>query len=77
MADGDDEATASLLSAGANVNHLSKQYDWASPTILAAQEGSLDPNPSPSPSPNPYPNPDQHPIPNQALQPQLEPEPQP
>ena len=42
VADGDDEATASLLSAGANVNHLSKQYDWASPTILAAQEGSLD-----------------------------------
>ena len=42
VADGDAEATAALLAAGANVNHLSVQHDWASPAILAAQEGSLD-----------------------------------
>ena len=37
VADGDAEATAALLAAGANVNHLSVQHDWASPAILAAQ----------------------------------------
>ena len=42
VADGDSEATAALLAAGANVNHLSVQHDWASPAILATQEGSLD-----------------------------------
>ena len=42
VADGDSEATASLLAEGANVNHLSAELDWASPTIVAAQEGSLD-----------------------------------
>ena len=42
VADGDDEATARLLEEGANVNHLSADHDWASPVIVAAQEGSLE-----------------------------------
>ena len=41
VADGDDEATAALLAQGANHNHLSVDHDWASPLIVAAQEGSL------------------------------------
>ena len=42
VADGDAEATAALLTAGANVNHLSVENELASPVILASQEGSLD-----------------------------------
>lgn len=42
MAEGDAEATTALLTAGANVNHLSVENEWASPVILASQEGSLD-----------------------------------
>ena len=42
VADGDTEAAAALLAAGANVNHLSVEHDWASPAIVASQEGSID-----------------------------------
>ena len=42
VADGDAEATAALIAEGANVNHLSAEHDWATPTIVAAQEGALE-----------------------------------